>query len=70
MDFLNQPKGIRGHYQQIAKAPWTGIPVCVRCTAWRQHGSAGVSFDLTIADLDAYSAFEDIPDFVIAMVEM
>jgi hypothetical protein len=24
MDLLNQPKGIRGHYQQIAKAPWTG----------------------------------------------
>ena len=70
VDFLNHPKGIRGHNQQVAETAGTGIPVSMWCSAWHHYSGPSVGFDFTVADLNAQSAFQDIPDFIVPVVEV
>jgi hypothetical protein len=70
VDLLNHPKGIRGHNQQVAETAGAGIPVSMWCAAWHHYSGPGVSFNFAVADLNAQRAFQDIPDFIIPVVEV
>jgi hypothetical protein len=40
------------------------------CAAWHHYSGPSVSFDFAIADLNAESALQDIPDFIVPVVEV
>ena len=70
VDALDQAENVGSHYQQVAEAAGACVPVGVRCSAGDENGGAGVGFDFVFAGLHAEDAFEDVPRFVIVMVEV
>ena len=60
----------RGHDEEVAGQREAGVPVSVRCAAGNEDGGAGAGFDFVFADLDAEDSFENVPGFVIAVMDV
>src|ERR1700730_5572864 len=70
MNFLNQPKNIRGHDEQISNSARARIPICVWHSSWHEHARARGDLDLIGADLNAQDTLEYVPSLIVAVVEM
>jgi len=70
VDPLDQAEDVGGHYQQVAEATGVCVPVGVRRAAWDEDGGTGAGFDFVFAGLHAENAFEDVPSFVVVVVDM
>jgi len=70
VDSLDQAEDVGGHYQQVAEAAGAGVPVGVRRSAWDENSRTGACFDFVFAGLHAENAFEDVPSFVVVVVDM
>ena len=70
VDTLDELVDTRGHDEKIAG--WFGarVPVGVGSAAGDENGRAGAGFDHSIANLDAQNAFEDVPGFIVVVMEM
>lgn len=60
----------RGHDEEVAGRVGAGIPVGVGSAARNEDGGTGAGFDNLVASLDTENIFEDVPGFVIAMMQM
>ena len=70
MDTLDELVDARRHDEKVAGWLGAGIPVGMRSAARNEDGGAGAGFDQLVADLDAQNAFENVPGFVIATMQM
>ena len=70
MDALDEAEDIGGHNQEVSCGACAGIPVSVGSSTGNQDGGAGLGFDVIVANLHDEGALEDIPGFVIGVVEM
>src|ERR1700730_16879103 len=70
VDSLDQAEDVGGHYQQVAEAAGAGVPVGVRRSAWDENSRTGACFDFVFAGLHAENSFQDVPSFVVFMVNV
>ena len=70
VDGLNEAENVRGHNQKITQRFRTSIPIGVRGAPRDEHGTTRAGFDLDFAGLHAKRALEDIPSFIIVMMQM
>src|SRR6267143_657459 len=70
VDFLNQSINVGRHDQQISDWVRAWIPVGVRRSAWHEHSRARVGLNFLFANLNAQSAFQHVPRFVVVPMKM
>jgi len=70
VDSLDQAEDVGGHYQEIAEAAGACVPVGVRRSALHENSGTCAGFDFVFAGLHAKDAFQDVPSFVIVMVDV
>lgn len=70
VDALDQAEDVGGHYQEVAEAAGAGVPVGVRRSAWDENSRTGACFDFVFAGLHAENSFQDVPSFVVVVVDV
>ena len=70
VDSLDQAEDVRRHNQQVPNTSGTRIPKGVRRTAGDDHGGTSGSFNFVFTGLHAQSSFQNVPGFVVAVVDM
>ena len=70
VDGLNETVNARGHDEKVAGSFGAGVPISVRSAAGNEDGGARAGFDFVFADLDAEDSFENVPGFVIAVMDV
>ncbi len=70
VDALDQAKDVGSHDEEVASGAGTGIPVGVGRSTRNEHARSGWGLHVLIANLHAQGAFEDVPGFVVGVVEV
>jgi len=70
VDALDQAKDIGSHDEEVASGAGTGIPVGVGRSTRNEHARSGWGLHVLIANLHTQGAFENVPGFVVGVVEV
>ena len=70
MDSLDEAENVGSHYQQVAETAGACVVIGVRRSARDENGGTCAGFDFGFAGLHAEDAFQDVPSFVVVMVDV
>ncbi len=70
MYLLNQAENIGSHHKEIASSSRSWVPVGMGRETRDQHSRSGPNLHFGISRLDVQGSFEDIPGFIVALMNM
>src|SRR5579862_885327 len=70
VNVLNQLKNVGRHNEQIPRGSRPRIPIGMWSSAWHHHTGSRAHLDFLLAHLHAQHAFQHIPGFVIAVMNV